>query len=72
MKFWNIGIHNKERIFQGKIIFKQKLYLEISVHFSMFSELNKSEKHFYNQSFFFNGLKHGSRYWAYDLYYSRP
>ena len=35
------GIHNKERISQVKIIFKQKLYLEIAGHVS---QLNRSKK----------------------------
>ena len=35
------SLHNKERISQVKIIFNQKLYLEIAGHVS---ELNRSKK----------------------------
>ena len=41
MKFGKNVIHNKERISQVEIIFKQKLYLEIARHVS---ELNRSKK----------------------------
>ena len=41
MKFAKNVIHNKERISQVKIFFKQKLYLEIAGHVS---ELNGSKK----------------------------
>ena len=41
MKIGEIGIHNKERISQVKIILNQKLYLEIAGHVS---ELNRSKK----------------------------
>ena len=41
MNFGKIGIYNKERISQGKIIFNQKLYMEIAGHVS---ELNKIKK----------------------------
>ena len=34
MKLGNIGIHNKERISEVRIIFNQKLYLEIAGHVS--------------------------------------
>ena len=65
VKFGNIGIHNKKRISQVKIIFKQKLYLEIAGHVS---ELNKSIKKNSASKYFLNGEKRGSQYWAYDLY----
>ena len=62
MKFGNIGIHKKKRIFQVKIIFKQKM--EIAGHFSV---LSKSKKIFLASKYFLNGEKRDSRYWAYDL-----
>ena len=68
MIFEKIGIHNKERISQVKIIFNQKLYLEIAGHVS---ELNRSKKQIISASrlpkYFLNGKNRGSRYWAYDL-----
>ena len=60
----DIAIHNKERILQVKIIFKQKLYMEIAGHFI---ELNKSEKKNSTSKYFLNRDKPGPRYWAYDL-----
>ena len=46
MKSGTNVIHNKERISQVKIIFKQKLYLEIAGHVS---ELNRSKKKKFQQ-----------------------
>ena len=60
-------IHNKKRIFQVKIIFKQKLlvYLEIAEHVC---DLNRSKKKKISASkYFLNGEKRGSQYWAYDI-----
>ena len=48
-------MHNKERIFQVNIIFKQKSYLE-AAHFS---DLNKSKKIIVSK-YFSNGEKRGS------------
>ena len=65
MKFGKNVIHNKERISQVKIIFKQKLYMKIAGHVS---ELNRSKKKKNSASkYFLNGEKRGSRYWAYAL-----
>ena len=55
---------NKERISQVKIIFKQKLYLEIAGHVS---ELDRSKKKILASKYFLSGEKRGLRYWAYDL-----
>ena len=65
MKYAKNVIHNKERISQVKIFFKQKFYLEIAGHVS---ELNRSKKKIISAcKYFLNGEKRGSRYWAYDL-----
>ena len=66
MKFGKIGLHNKERISQVKIIFNLKLYLEIAAHVS---ELNSSKlkKIISTSEYFLNGKNRGLRYWAYDL-----
>ena len=64
MKFAKNLMHNKERISQVEIFFKQKLYLEIAGHVS---ELNRGKKKISAGKYFLNGEKRGWRYWAYDL-----
>ena len=64
MKFAKNVIHNKGRISQVKIFFKQKLYLEFAGHVS---ELNSKKKIISAGKYVLNGEERGSRYWAYEL-----